>query len=119
MEALLITKGKIVLVPFPFDDLSTSKARPAVCLTSPIGQHQHVVLAIVSSRITTDSNETDVVVDLMNPDFKMTGLKVTSVVKLHRLMTVTTSFIQRELGGLSPRMKDELAAKLKKLFELG
>ena len=30
-----MTKGKVVLVPFPFDDLSTSKVRPAVCLTNP------------------------------------------------------------------------------------
>jgi len=28
-------KGKVVLVPFPFDDLSTSKVRPAVCLIRP------------------------------------------------------------------------------------
>jgi len=30
-----MTKGKVVLVPFPFDDLSTAKVRPAVCLTEP------------------------------------------------------------------------------------
>ena len=29
-----MTKGKIVLLPFPFDDLSTAKLRPAVCLTA-------------------------------------------------------------------------------------
>jgi hypothetical protein len=27
-----MTRSKIVLVPFPFDDLSTDKVRPAVCL---------------------------------------------------------------------------------------
>ena len=32
-----MTKGKIVFVPFPFDDLSSTKVRPAVCLTNPIG----------------------------------------------------------------------------------
>jgi len=31
-----MTKGKVVLVPFPFDDLSATKVRPAVCLTNPI-----------------------------------------------------------------------------------
>jgi len=31
-----MTKGKVVLVPFPFDDLSATKVRPAVCLTGPI-----------------------------------------------------------------------------------
>ncbi|MCD4798846.1 MAG: hypothetical protein K8R19_07550, partial [Methanosarcinales archaeon] len=25
-------KGKVVLVPFPFDNLSTTKVRPAICL---------------------------------------------------------------------------------------
>ena len=34
-------KGKIVQVPFPFDALSTSKVRPAVCLTDSVGPHQH------------------------------------------------------------------------------
>lgn len=29
-----MTKGKVVLVPFPFDDLSAARVRPAVCLTN-------------------------------------------------------------------------------------
>lgn len=33
-----MTKYKVVLVPFPFDDLSSSKVRPAVCLTEPSDQ---------------------------------------------------------------------------------
>lgn len=32
-------RGHIVLVPFPFDDLSAAKLRPAVCLTEPVGPH--------------------------------------------------------------------------------
>ena len=35
-----MTKGKVVLVPFPFDDLSTSKVRPAVCLINPFGPYR-------------------------------------------------------------------------------
>lgn len=30
-----MTKGKVVLVPFPFDDLTADKVRPALCLTDP------------------------------------------------------------------------------------
>jgi mRNA interferase MazF len=33
-------KGKIVLIQFPFDDLSSSKVRPAYCLTNKIGGYQ-------------------------------------------------------------------------------
>jgi hypothetical protein len=29
-------------VPFPFDDLASSKVRPAVCLTDPVGPHRLV-----------------------------------------------------------------------------
>ena len=36
-------KHKVVLVPFPFDDISTNKVRPAVCLTDPIGPHSHMM----------------------------------------------------------------------------
>ena len=45
-----MTRGKVVLVPFPFDDLATQKARPAVCLTEPLTSHRHIVLAFVTSR---------------------------------------------------------------------
>lgn len=38
-------KYKIVLVPFPFDDLSATKVRPAICLTDSISAYQHVVAA--------------------------------------------------------------------------
>jgi len=41
-------KNSIVLVPFPFDDFSASKVRPALCLTSEIGQYDHVIIAILS-----------------------------------------------------------------------
>ena len=44
-------RGKVVLVPFPFDDFSGTKVRPAVCLTDPIGIHHHVILAFISSRM--------------------------------------------------------------------
>jgi PemK-like protein. len=111
-------KGKVVLVPFPFDDLSTTKARPAVCLTNPIGPHRHVVLAFITSRVPTDLLETDVVLGSNQVDFAATGLRVSSTLRLHRLMTVTTSLIQRELGDLSPTMQAEVAQKLRKLFEL-
>jgi hypothetical protein len=43
------TRGKVVLVPFPFDDLSATKLRPAVCLTEPIGTNRHVVVDLIST----------------------------------------------------------------------
>src|SRR5262249_50975360 len=118
MGNLSMTKGKVVLVPFPFDNLSATKVRPAVCLTNPIGLHRHVVLAFISSHIPQDLLETDLVLSSRQAGFTSTGLHVSSTLRLHRLMTVTTSLIQRELGRLPPLMQTEVNRKLRKLFEL-
>jgi mRNA interferase MazF len=111
-------RGKVVLVPFPFDDLRATKVRPAVCLTDPIGTHRHVIMAFISSRTPADLLETDLILNSEHADFAMTGLRVTSTLRLHRLMTVTTALIMRGLGELSPRMQDEVANKLRRLFGL-
>ncbi|MBC7228110.1 MAG: type II toxin-antitoxin system PemK/MazF family toxin [Thermoflexales bacterium] len=113
-----MTRGKVVLVPFPFDDFSTTKVRPAVCLTDPIGPYRHVVLAFITSQVPADLLDSDVVLDSSDEDFAHTGLRVTSTIRLHRLMTVTTALIQRELGELPSRIQAEVQDKLKKLFGL-
>lgn len=111
-------KGEAVLVPFPFDDLSSTKVRPAICLTEPIGIHRHVVIAFVTSRIPLDLLDTDVLLDINRTDFVSTGLLVTSTLRLHRLVTVSTSIIRRHLGALSADLQQEVDQKLEQLFGL-
>ncbi len=111
-------KNKVVLVPFPFDDFSTTKVRPAVCLTEPIGSYGHLILAFISSQTPADLFESDLLINSEEADFTETGLRVTSTLRLHRLMTVTSSIIRRELGVLSPRLQLALSEKLRQLFGL-
>lgn len=49
-----MVKGTIVLAPFPFTDLSSSKVRPALCLSDKVGSHKHIVLAFISSKVGKD-----------------------------------------------------------------
>ncbi|MEA3309070.1 MAG: type II toxin-antitoxin system PemK/MazF family toxin [Chloroflexota bacterium] len=109
---------KVVLVPFPFDDLSSSKVRPAVCLTEPIGPYRHLILAFITSRISDEPLATDIVIDAGEPGFITTGLRVSSTLRLHRVMTVSTSLIRRELGQLTPHMQSQLERGLRSLFGL-
>lgn len=112
-------RGKVVLVPFPFDDLSVNKVRPAVFLTEPIGPHRHVVLSFVTSVVPlADPQPTDVLIDPGAPEGAPTGLKKVSSLRLHRLMTVSTSVVLRELGYLAPRLETRVSAGLEKLFGL-
>jgi mRNA interferase MazF len=111
-------KDKIVLIPFPFDDLTTTKVRPALCLTNSISPHNHVVVAFITSKIPGEILESDMVIDSRAKNFAETGLSVTSVLRLHRLMTVSISIIKRQLGVLPVSQREEVSAKLLELFEL-
>jgi mRNA interferase MazF len=103
-------------VPFPFDDLSANKVRPAVCLTDEVQPYGHVVLAFITSRISAAPSATDFIIDSQAADFAQTGLKVSSTIRLHRLMTISKTIIQRELGELSNNQKTEIENRLRKLF---
>lgn len=111
-----MTRGKVVLVPFPFDDLTTQKARPALCLTEPLTSHRHIVLAFITSRQPEELLDTDIVIDQEDPAFAQTGLQVTSTIRLHRLLTVASSLVKRELGSLSPQFRVRVADGLWRLF---
>ena len=111
-------KYKIVIVPFPFDDLSSQKVRPAVCLTDEIQPYSHIVLAFITSKVSINPSDTDFVIDSNDADFAQTGLKVSSIIRLHRLMTVSKQIIKRELGELSNNQQTEIENRLRKLFGL-
>jgi mRNA interferase MazF len=73
-------RSRIVLVPFPFDDLSGTKIRSALCLTYPSGAYGHIVAAFISSVVPTPLLATDLVLDPADPDVARTGLRVRSVI---------------------------------------
>ena len=118
MDDHSVTKGKIVLVPFPFDDLSATKMRPAACLTDPVGPHRHVVLAFITSSPPAYLLDTDILLDHRDPSFQATGLRVSSTLQVHRLLTVSTAIIVRELGMLSSELQDDVENTLRRLFQL-
>lgn len=97
-------RNKGVLVPFPFDDLSGSKVRPAVCLADPGSSHRHVVLAFITSTVPSRLEPTDIVLDSNASEFSTTGLHVRSTQRLHRMVTIPVSVMQRQLGVLGPEL---------------
>lgn len=111
-------KYKIILVPFPFDDLSGIKVRPAICLTEKISGYDHVIIAFITSQIDKATEESDLLILASDPDFSQTGLKVNSAIRLHRLITIPTSIIRRQLGELPAKDRTETEKKLRKLFDL-
>jgi mRNA interferase MazF len=110
-------KGKIVLVQFPFDDLSDLKVRPAYCLTNAIGDYKHVVFSLITSRIPTTLLDTDLVIDLTHPDFNLSGLRQPSTIRLDHLITLRQSMIRRELGSLSLTIQNKIVEIVTNLIQ--
>lgn len=118
MENPLNWKNSIVLVPFPFDDLSATKVRPALCLTERLGSHDHVVVAFITSQVPGQLDPTDIVILPSDEDFAQTGLRVASAIRLHRLMTLSSRIIRRKLGTLPETLQQKTEEGLRQLFDL-
>ena len=110
-------KNSIVLVPFPFDDFSASKVRPALCLTNEVGKYNHVIIAFISSKIPEDLNDSDIIIKNHSDKIIGTGLTVDSVIRLHKIVTIPKSLIKRRLGIISKSVVVETKVKIRQLFE--
>ena len=110
-------KNKIVLVPFPFDDFSISKVRPALCLTSEIGKYNHIIIAFITSKMPEDLIESDMVLRKQSENSLGTGLTVDSVIRLHKIVTIPKSLIKRKLGSINQSVEIEIKRKILLMFE--
>ena len=108
-------KGKIVLVPFPFTDLTAAKFRPALVIHEG---EEDVVVAFISSKVPPKLLETDVLIRKSDSGFKRTGLKVDSVTRLDKIATILKDLVLGELGELDEELRKEVNQKLKKMLEL-
>ena len=113
-----MTKGTIVLTPFPFTDLSAVKRRPAVIVSSSGKTGDDVIVAFISSKTSEPIKETDYVLDTNHPDFMGTGLKKNSTFKMDKLVTIEKRIIVGEIGRVSKAILHELDKKLRLTFGL-
>lgn len=112
-----LEKGDIILVPFPFTDLSQTKLRPAVVLWAD-DRGEDVTLCFVSSQKVNRIAKYEFVIASDDPQFSMTGLKVTSKVRVARVVTIERRLLQRRLGRLSEQLIARLNQALRKAFQL-
>ncbi len=93
---------EVVLVPFPFSDLSQSKVRPAVCLADA-GRGDWVLCQITSNPY-GDPN----VVSLDVSAFASGGLLVTSFARPGKLFTAHAGLMVRTVGMLTAPIFDRV-----------
>jgi mRNA interferase MazF len=91
-------KGDVVVIPFPFSDLSGSKKRPALVLANLKGDD------IILCQITSQNIKDSYALPLDNSGFSSGSLNKPSNVRPNRLFTAEKSIVIRKIG----RVKEEI-----------
>jgi len=108
MEELM--KGDVVVLPFPFSDLSASKKRPA--LVSATLEGPDVILCQITSVARNDNYS----ITLKNMDYKHGKLNVDSVIRPNRLFTADKSIVLYKAGSLKNGKIKEVEKMIVKIF---
>ena len=112
-----LRRGSVVLAIYPFTDLSSAKRRPALVVSATGRPGRDCILAFITSR-TGRIEATDLILDPTDEDVVATGLRVVSVVRCGKLMTLDRSLLTGRLGRVSERLLAEVGIRLKKALEL-
>lgn len=103
-------KGDIILVPFPFTDLTGNKTRPALVLYKG---NKDVTVAFISTQ-TSLAEPTDILLEPNN----LNGLKRPSVLRLSKLATLDIAIVLGKLGELSKEQIDIVNTSIRTLFKV-
>jgi mRNA interferase MazF len=105
--------GEIVLVTFPFSDLSQAKLRPAVCLAAA-GRADWILC-----QITSNSYGDPFAIALQTTDFDTGGLRVASFARPGKLFTASARLMQRSVGKLHASASSRIADAVIQLLKQG
>ncbi len=103
-------KGDIVLVPFPFTDLTGNKWRPALVL---ISTKTDVTVCFITTQF-QQAESTDIQI---NPS-DLNGLKKESLLRLSKFATIDKGIIPGKIGNLEPEYMSFLNKRLIKILQL-
>ncbi|MFA4861041.1 type II toxin-antitoxin system PemK/MazF family toxin [Methanoregula sp.] len=99
-------KGDIVVVLFPFSDLSSAKKRPALVLATPDGDD--VILSQITSRLVSDNSA----ILIGDEDFSAGSLRQESNVRPARIFTADKRIIQYVAGHLKDEVMERIINRL-------
>jgi len=104
-------KGEVVVIPFPFSDLSGSKKRPALVLADLPGDD------IILCQITSQQSKDTFAVPISASDFVTGGLPVPSNIRTSRIFTADKGIIVRKAGLVKPGVIAKISKTLVDLFK--
>lgn len=102
--------GEIVLLSFPFSDMTEMKRRPALILLDTGDED------IIVARVTSQISQTAFDVELV--DWQQAGLLLPSVVRVHKVATLEKRLVEHRLGKLTPDDWAQVQLKTQQLWSM-
>jgi len=99
-------KGDVVVVPFPFSDLTQAKRRPALVLSVLEGND------LILCQITSQSIRDNYAILLEDEDFETGGLKQVSNVRTNRIFTAASQIVLYKIGKLNINKMNSIVEKV-------
>ncbi len=99
-------KGDVVVLPFPFSDLTQAKRRPALVIAELKGDD--VILCLITSQWVKD----EYAISIDEDDFEQGSLKKKSNIRPNRIFTADVSIILYIAGRLKKKRIDNVIDKV-------
>ena len=111
---IALRRGDVVLVPFPYAELTTTKTRPALIVSGQVfaSAERRITIAAITSNVAAHRNPTSYEL----PDWTAVGLKKPSVVTAW-LATISPQLVQFKVGRLKARDLREVEKRLRIALE--
>ena len=95
-------KGNVVVVPFPFSDLTHAKRRPALVISKLEGND------IILCQITSQAVKDNYAIPIDDKDFETGGLKQPSNIRPNRIFTADSHIVLYKVGNLTDNKLNEV-----------
>jgi len=115
MLGTIYKQREVVLVPFPYSDLSATKRRPVLIVSN--NDYNNSFPDILVCVITSNRFEDEYSVNLDNEDLEIGILPESSVVKMHKLFTIEKTKIIRKFSMVKSEYYDQIKDKIEALIQ--
>lgn len=105
-------KGHIVLVPFPFTDLSGTRVRPAIVLSTSKKSPDLIVVFITSKNKSYSLSKVTIT------PTRQSGIKVPSIIVCDKIATLDHNIIIGKIGTCEEVILEKIDKELRKIFDL-
>ena len=106
-----LVKGDVVVLPFPYSDLSSSKKRPALIIG--VLEGDDIILCQITSRQRDDRYS----INLNDADFKHGKLDLESYIRPNRIFTADKSTILYKIGSIKENKIQEVIEGIIKILK--